>query len=141
GESVPTRTAAPQGLPLGRMTETCAGSTPAASQPSSTADPIFPQPTSHKGPERKRSAMTRLSLALGLDQRRGDGLLGRLVGPEHELEDRVEALALLDRRLDQGLGLLQAQRTALVPGFEQGGVAEEDEARGRPELEMAEPEL
>src|SRR6185503_6088776 len=79
--------------------------------------------------------------ALGLDQRRGDRFLRGLVRPEHELEDRIEALALLDRGLDQGLGLLQAQRAALLAALEQGGVAEEDEAGGRPELEMAEPEL
>src|SRR5205085_11076052 len=101
GKSVSTRTAAPQGRPLGRMTVTWAGSTPAAIQPSSIADPILPQPTSHNGPERKRSAIARLSLALSLDQGRGDGFLRRLVGPEHKLEDRVEALALLDRSLDQ----------------------------------------
>src|SRR4051794_29679081 len=72
-----------------------------------------------------------LSLALGLDQRRGDRFLRGLVRPEHELEDRIEALAFLDRRLDQSLGLLQAERAALV-ALEQGGVAEQDEARGGP---------
>ena len=79
-------------------------------------------------------------LALGLDQGGGDRFLGGLVGPEDELEDGVEALAFLDRGLDQGLRLLQAQGRSLV-ALEQSGVTEQDQARGRPELEMAEPEL
>src|SRR3954469_23155780 len=79
-------------------------------------------------------------LALSLDQGRRDRLLRSLAGPEDELEDRVEALAFLDRRLDQGLGVAEGEGAALV-AFEQGRVAEEDEAAVRPQLEMAEPEL
>src|SRR3954463_669554 len=78
--------------------------------------------------------------ALGLDQSRGDRLLRSLARPQHELEDRVEALAFLDRRLDQGLGMAEGEGAAIV-AFQEGGVAEEDEAAVRPELEMAEPEL
>ena len=69
-----------------------------------------------------------LRLALGLDQRRGDRFLRGLAGPQDELEDRVEALAFLDRRLDQGLGMLESQDSAFL-ALEQGGVAEEDELR------------
>src|SRR3569623_1555044 len=85
--------------------------------------------------------MTRMSgLALCLDQGRCNRFLRRLAGPENELEDRIEALALLDRGLDQGLGVAKGEHSALV-AFEQGRMAEEEEARTRPELEMAEPEL
>src|SRR6476661_6246260 len=66
-------------------------------------------------------------LALGLDQGGGDRFLRGLAGPEDELEYGVEALAFLDRGLDQGLGLLEREERAVV-AFEQGGVAEEDEA-------------
>ncbi len=75
----------------------------------------------------------RSGLALGLDERGGDRFLGGLAGPEDELEDRVEALAFLDRRLDQGLGMLEGEDSAFL-ALEQGGVAEEDQAGRGPEL-------
>src|SRR5439155_1084252 len=79
-------------------------------------------------------------LALGLDEGRRNSLLRGLAGPKDELEDGVEALAFLDGGLDQRLGMGQRQRAALLR-LEQSGVAEEDEAAIRPQLEMAEPEL
>jgi hypothetical protein len=54
------------------------------------------------------------------------------------LENRVEALALLDRRLADGFGLFKGHR---VPLADQRGVAKDDQARSRPEFEMAEPQL
>ena len=81
----------------------------------------------------------RLGLALGLDQRRGNRFLGRLAGPEDELEDRVEALALLERGLDQRLGLLEGEDAAFV-ALDQGGVAEKDEAGGAALSESEEQE-
>src|SRR3546814_13133739 len=99
---------------------------PVASQRSSIAPAILPQPTSQNGPG---SAGTLISgFALRLDQGGGDGFGGGLVGPEHELEDGVEAFAFLDRGFDQRLGLLHRQRAALL-AFQQRGVAEEAEAR------------
>src|SRR5690606_1053580 len=82
----------------------------------------------------------RSGFALGLDQRGRDRFLRRLVGPQDELEDRVEALALLDRGLDQRLRLVQRQQRA-IRALEQRRVAEENEAGGGPQFEVAEPEL
>ncbi len=50
------------------------------------------------------SSFTASGLALRLDQRGGQRLARGLAAPQDELEHRVEALALLDRRFDQQLG-------------------------------------
>jgi hypothetical protein len=103
------------------------------------APAILPQPISQNGPG-SSGAVNGSSLALRLDQSRGDRLLRGLVGPEHELEYGVEALAFLDRGFDQSLSLLERQNAAFLT-LQQRRVAEEDEAGGGPKLEMAEPEL
>src|SRR3546814_18249369 len=111
---------------------------PVASQRSSIAPAILPQPTSQNGPG---SAGTLISgFALRLDQGGGDAFGGGLVGPEHELEDGVEAFAFLDRGFDQRPGLLHRQRAALLAS-QKRGVADEDEAGGLPYHDMAETEL
>src|ERR1700741_1844060 len=118
------------------MTVTPEKSAPAARQPSTIAPAILPQPTSQAGAG--KTAVMASGFSGRIDQSRGDGLARRLAAPQHELEQGVEALAFLDRRLAARLGLLEAHRFALA---DQRGVAEHDQARSRPELEMAEPQL
>jgi len=65
-------------------------------------------------PGLRQGARLGSGLALRFDEGGGDGFLGGLVGPEDELEDRVEALAFLDRRFDQSLGLLEAEGAAIL---------------------------
>jgi hypothetical protein len=73
-------------------------------------------------------------------QRRGDGFARRFAAPQHELEHGVEALALLDRGLGDGFGLLKAQPLVLAR-IENGRMAKDDQAGARPHFEMAEPQL
>src|SRR5690606_19724360 len=108
GISASRRTPAGASARLGSTMVTSAGSSPASSQRDSMAPAMLPQPISQSGPGKASPPPIGSGLALGLDQRGGNRLLRRLVGPQDELEDRIEALALLDRGLDQGLGLLQA---------------------------------
>src|SRR5579884_3122440 len=78
--------------------------------------------------------------AVRIDQGRGDRFARRLPAPQHELEDRIEALALLDRSLRNRLRLLEAQ--ALIPTrVEDRRMAEQHESGTGPHLEMAEPQL
>src|SRR5689334_8745041 len=132
------------GLPLGRMTVTAERSRPPSRQPSRIAPPIFPHPTNHVGCGSCSVpfiALLSLSFAVGVDQRGGNGLARRLPAPQDELEDGIEALALLDRGFRNGFRLLEGQPVALANRVEDGRVAEHHEAGARPHLEMAEPEL
>src|SRR3546814_19867082 len=111
------------------MTVIRARSMPVASQRSSIAPAILPQPTSQNGPG---SAGTLISgFALRLDQGGADGFGGGLVRPEHELEHGVEAFPFLDRRCDPRLGLLHRQRAALL-ALHPPAVPEADRAGGLP---------
>jgi len=60
--------------------------------------------------------------------------------PKDELENGIEALALFHRGLDDGFRLIERQPVILAR-VEDRRVAENDQARPRPHLEMAEPEL
>src|SRR5437868_3065482 len=82
----------------------------------------------------------RSCLAVGVDERRGNRFPRRLAAPQDKLEHGVEALAFLDRRLGQGFGLLEAQPLAFAR-IEDRGMAEHDQPRPRPHLEMADPQL
>src|SRR3546814_15050362 len=69
----------------------------------------------------------------------GGNRLGRgLAAPEDELEHRVETLAFVYGGFDQYLRLVERQRAARA---QQRAVAEQHDAAGRPEFEMAEPKL
>src|SRR5688500_14630642 len=135
GSAVTVRTPG-TGVPLGRMAVTALRSIPAACQPATIAPAILPHPTSHAGPG--KAGVMASSLAGGVDQRRGDRLARLLAAPQDELEHRVKALAFFHRRFGNGLGLLERQPVALA---EQGGVAEHDQARARPQFEVTEPQL
>src|SRR5689334_18363743 len=84
--------------------------------------------------------MSRSCFSVRIDKGRGDRFARRFSAPKDELKDGVEALALLDRRFRDGFGLLQAQ-SLILARVEDGRMAEDDEARSRPHLEMAEPQL
>src|SRR6185437_7245095 len=71
-----------------------------------------------------------------VDQCRRYRLARRLAAPQHELEHRVEALALLHRRFGDRLGLLEAETLAPAT-IEHRRMAEDYQARSRPHLEMA----
>ena len=58
-----------------------------------------------------------------VDERGGDRLAWRLAAPQHELEHRVEALALLNRRFGDRFGLLEAEAFAAAR-IEDGRMAE-----------------
>src|SRR5256714_13290449 len=90
------------GRPAGSITIKLAAA-PRASQPRSIAEPICPQPT--------RTSVSALAMAGSvaslmtgpaagsgladrLDHCRRHRLFGRLAAPDHQLEDRIEALAL-----------------------------------------------
>ena len=60
-----------------------------------------------------------------IDQGRGDGFAGRLAAPQDELEHGIEALALLDCRLGDCFGLLEAEAVTV----EDCRVAEHHEPR------------
>src|SRR5436190_14351502 len=76
-------------------------------------------------------------LADRLDHRGGHRLLGRLAAPDHQLEGRVEALALGERDIDQLLDLLEACRGDPA---QQDRVAKRRRGVARGEIEMPEPQ-
>ena len=76
------------------------------------------------------------SFAGGIDQRGGNRFTWRLAAPQHELENGIETLAFLKRRFADRLGMLEAHCLALT---DQRRMAKDDQARTRPEFEMAEP--
>lgn len=74
----------------------------------------------------------------GFDQSGRDGFSRRFAAPQYELENGIEALTLFKRRLRNRLGLVERQAVGLP---DQRRVAEDDQARARPQFEMAEPKL
>src|SRR5207244_8088960 len=91
---------------------------PRASQPRSMAEPICPQPTrtsvsavamAGAAPSLMIGRGAGSGLADRLDHRRRHRLFGRLAAPDHELEGRVEALALRQGDIDEVLDLFGAR--------------------------------
>src|SRR6185369_978341 len=66
-----------------------------------------------------------------------NGFTGRLAAPKDELEDWIEALALLDRGFGDCFCLFETEPVTI----EDRRVTENDEARPGPHLEMSQPEL
>src|SRR5262249_35075521 len=91
-------------------TMTTGESTPAGprwSPPDRRAPPILPQPTSRTGADRPVMTETAsLGFADGIEAGGGHGLGGVLAAPHHVLEGRIEALALVERHVDEILELL-----------------------------------
>src|SRR5690606_31965003 len=88
--------------PASGSTTTTSPTMPRSSQPVSIAPPILPQPTRISfGPIASR-------LSDRIQHRAQDRFLRRLSAPDHQLERRIETIALADRQVHQILQFLDA---------------------------------
>src|SRR5258708_32552518 len=89
------------------MTAVSRPAVPRASQPARRAPPILPQPTSTTGPDRPFiEGPSGLGFADRIEAGGGHRFGRILAAPHHVLEGRVEALALVERHVDQIFHLL-----------------------------------
>src|SRR5215212_883113 len=86
------------------------------------------------------ASRSRSCFPVRIDQCRGNRFARRFAAPQHELEDGIEALALLDGGLRDRLGLLEAEAFALTR-VEDGRMPEHHQARSPPHFKVAEPQL
>src|SRR5690606_7193621 len=102
------------------------------------AEPMRPAPTRTACFSREPfAAAMRSRFALRFEDYRGDGIVHRLAGPDHEVESRQELVRSIESRSKHGCNLPAVRRDTVE---HRNGVAENGNTFVVPVIEMAEPQ-